>query len=605
MQSTVVNDPLYGPIDVEDRLFPFINTTEFQRLHHIKQLGFVFEVYPGASHSRYEHSLGTMHLASELLKRLKEVGPHFGNLELGELSRMIEGTEDFGDITEAKIYLRKQIFDEQDMFCVKVAALLHDLGHGPFSHVWEQFLNDLKKEGNRAASQAEFIHEEMSIKLIDCIVQNNSTIKDEVFKGYDFEDDMKFIKELILPERRQKTVTRSKRSQNPLKNFYYEIVSNKLNENDVDKWDYLARDSYHVGLNTSFDVRRLLKTCQVGFDKMGKTHIMWLEKDLDTILQIFEQRKRLHKKVSRHKSAKLVEECYKEMFAHAASQLYIVSDINKNKRLPFLRAHEDPYLFMNMTDGILHMIQAKFSVTHPSKSALQRIHCRDFKQLTYIHQATLADNDLDHLHNQCKSLKTKFDTELSKKGVSTENRRLIKICEVGLDFGKKKGKKGHPIENTYLHVPGGDYAVSAAEFDVKLIKHYSPVKMFEQIIIVYCYNTVTEKHDKDTIKNLFIQSCEYINDSIYKSTQSAIYFSHVGASASQLESDGVNSQEDASTSRRKRPNDNQQADAELSTPGKKRPTFPIIKVRTFQPIVCLFLSFLFENTSRNSHELKT
>ncbi|XP_047953112.1 deoxynucleoside triphosphate triphosphohydrolase SAMHD1-like isoform X3 [Salvia hispanica] len=103
-----VHDNVHGNIYLDPLSLKFIDTEQFQRLRDLKQLGVSYMVYPGAVHSRFEHSLGVYWLASEAINRLKT---HQG-LEL--------------DIDN---------FDKQT---VKIAGLLHDLGHGPFSHMFER-----------------------------------------------------------------------------------------------------------------------------------------------------------------------------------------------------------------------------------------------------------------------------------------------------------------------------------------------------------------------------------------------------------------------------------------------------------------------------------
>jgi uncharacterized protein len=99
-----VRDPIHGLINYDVTEEKVINTGIFQRLRNIKQLALASYVYPGAHHSRFEHCLGTMHLA--------------------------------GKVAEAnKIKLSKD-----SVRIVRLAALLHDIGHGPFSHVSEQIL---------------------------------------------------------------------------------------------------------------------------------------------------------------------------------------------------------------------------------------------------------------------------------------------------------------------------------------------------------------------------------------------------------------------------------------------------------------------------------
>jgi len=99
-----IKDPVHGYVEVEAALLPILDSPPVQRLRHVKQLGFSHLVYPGANHTRFEHSLGTMHLATLLAR----------NLDL----------------------------EPADALLVGAAGLLHDIGHGPFSHTSEAFLSE-------------------------------------------------------------------------------------------------------------------------------------------------------------------------------------------------------------------------------------------------------------------------------------------------------------------------------------------------------------------------------------------------------------------------------------------------------------------------------
>ena len=103
----VIRDPLWDNIRLEPAAVSAIDTAAFQRLRYVRQLGHAFLVYPGATHSRFEHALGTYHLARRALATLEERG------ELGGVS-------------------------EADRLAVRLAALLHDIGHYPFSHALEE-----------------------------------------------------------------------------------------------------------------------------------------------------------------------------------------------------------------------------------------------------------------------------------------------------------------------------------------------------------------------------------------------------------------------------------------------------------------------------------
>jgi len=173
-----IRDSLHGNLQLNEFEVKLIDTPQIQRLRRIKQLGFTFLVYPGANHTRFEHSIGTMYLASRLAYGL--------NLP-----------------------------DEQRQM-LRVCALLHDAGHGPFSHVSEAVL--------------EHSHEELTSKLI-----MESHISEILSEKY----DPKEIISIISGE-----------------GSLGQMISGDL---DVDRMDYLLRDSYYTGVAYGvIDVERLI-----------------------------------------------------------------------------------------------------------------------------------------------------------------------------------------------------------------------------------------------------------------------------------------------------------------------------------------------------------
>src|SRR3989304_9020651 len=123
INNKVFRDPVHGLItfdkDKEKVFLELIDAPEFQRLKRVRQLGLSYVAFPGAVHSRFEHSLGVCHLAGKYIDRLHEL---------------------YGD--EKNIFGNDAEYEEHRKI-VRVAALLHDIGHGPFSHVFEMSMNEI------------------------------------------------------------------------------------------------------------------------------------------------------------------------------------------------------------------------------------------------------------------------------------------------------------------------------------------------------------------------------------------------------------------------------------------------------------------------------
>ncbi len=111
-RSYEIRDPIHGFIELDEWEWEIINQPAFQRLRRIRQLALADMVYPGATHSRFEHSLGMMHVATRLFEAIRQ------------------GNE---DLLKSELNYKEEGFGRQCKL-VRLAALLHDIGHGPFSH---------------------------------------------------------------------------------------------------------------------------------------------------------------------------------------------------------------------------------------------------------------------------------------------------------------------------------------------------------------------------------------------------------------------------------------------------------------------------------------
>uniref|UniRef100_A0A672PST5 Deoxynucleoside triphosphate triphosphohydrolase SAMHD1-like n=1 Tax=Sinocyclocheilus grahami TaxID=75366 RepID=A0A672PST5_SINGR len=266
----VFNGPIHHHMELHPLLVKITDTPQFQRLRHIKQLGGTYLVYPGTSHNRFEHSLGVAYLAGCLVKVLHDNQP-------------------------------KLNISEQDLLCVQIAGLCHDLGHSPFSHVFDGLvIPEVQK-----IKQSKGKHEQMSVQMFDDIVKRLKAENEDVLKEHGLDDeDVIFIKELIEGA---KTSEWTYKGRDADKSFLYEIVANKQNGIDVDKWDYSARDCHHLGIRNSFDHQRLLKfarVCKVN----GRNHICFRDKEADNVYDMFRTRYTLHRQAYQHKICNIIED---------------------------------------------------------------------------------------------------------------------------------------------------------------------------------------------------------------------------------------------------------------------------------------------------------
>ncbi|MDD3791606.1 MAG: HD domain-containing protein [Candidatus Bathyarchaeota archaeon] len=188
-----IKDPVHGYVYITEAEKNIIDTYSMQRLRRLRQLAGSEYVYPGANHTRFEHSLGVMYLAGQVL-------------ENPNISRVVS--------------------DEEIDMC-RVSALLHDCGHGPFSHVFEHLL--IKNLGKT--------HEDITAWIIE-----KSEVSDKLSKmGY----NSKEIAGLAVGKLQKKN-----------RAFLDQIISSAV---DVDKQDFIVRDTYHTGAEYGFvDVYRLI-----------------------------------------------------------------------------------------------------------------------------------------------------------------------------------------------------------------------------------------------------------------------------------------------------------------------------------------------------------
>ena len=274
--AKIINDPVFGFIKIpQGLLLNIVQHPLMQRLTRIKQLGMANVVYPAAQHTRFQHSIGAFHLMSEAILSLQQKG-HF-------------------------------IFDSEAE-AVEAAILMHDIGHGPFSHVLEDTLI------------TGISHEEISLLMMEQInreMQGALNLALKIFKG-DYP-----------------------------KQFLHELISSQL---DMDRLDYLRRDSFFTGVTEgNIGSARIIKMLDIVDDKLvvNSKGIYSIENYLTTRRLMYWQ-VYLHKTtvafekmlVNTLRRAKMLARQGKELFASPALRYFLYNEVDAN----FFEQHHDEAL---------------------------------------------------------------------------------------------------------------------------------------------------------------------------------------------------------------------------------------------------------------------
>ncbi|XP_028850480.1 deoxynucleoside triphosphate triphosphohydrolase SAMHD1 [Denticeps clupeoides] len=386
LPDKIFNDPIHGTIKMHPLLVKIIDTPQFQRLRHIKQLSFGYWVYPGACHNRFEHSLGVCHLAGELAKTLRESQPEL-------------------NITK------------EDILCVQIAGLCHDLGHGPFSHLYD----DLLKEVCKNADKMDLKHETRSVKMFEHLVEDTENKLKPVMEEHDLkEDDRKFISELI-----QGLDENSNGSRGPGKKFLYDIVANSRNGVDVDKWDYLARDCYYLGVQNNFDYRRFLRFARV-CSVDGEMQICTRDKEAQNLYDMFATRKSLHCKAFQHRVVNVIKIMVIDALKKADDFVEIAG--SGGKKFSITKAISDMEAYTKLTDHIFEQI------LYSSKEELKDSKEILMKIVKHQHYKFVGQIFLETEKKPLEMINELVELDTGKKLQKSD----FSVIAVAIGYGKKK-----------------------------------------------------------------------------------------------------------------------------------------------------------------------
>ncbi|MFO7677427.1 MAG: HD domain-containing protein [Thermoplasmatota archaeon] len=303
-----VRDPIHGNIKLPELIARFLQTPEIQRLYNIKQLGFAHLVFPGAHHTRLEHSLGSCFLASQIVNTLS--------------------------------------IDNEKKDVITCAALLHDIGHGPFSHTLESLLLE----------QFGVDH----IALTKELILGNYSILDEHEKNYISSPS---VHELIATTSIDKneiiTIIKGKAYGN---SYVSQILNSTI---DVDQLDYLLRDAYYTGVSYGMiDIQRLLQTLIIYNDSLAIQR-----KGVSVVENILMARGLMYSSVYFHKTVRIAE-------LMLSKAIEMIKDIA-------------PFEFFRMTDA--ELVTSLQSMGRYQQEIITRLKYRNLFKQAYA----ASYNDLD------------------------------------------------------------------------------------------------------------------------------------------------------------------------------------------------------------------
>ena len=314
----IINDPVFGFLSIPNELvYDVLQHPYVQRLNRIRQLGLSYLVYPGAMHSRFGHSIGAMHLMQEAVTSLR-----------------LKGVE----------------ITDEEATAAMIAILLHDIGHGPFSHVLEHTIVD------------GVTHEDISLLMMERI--NDDLVESQ--KAKDRPVDSKPLDMAIAIFKNEYP-----------KHFLHQLISSQL---DVDRMDYLCRDSFFTGVQEGrVASERLLKMLDVRNDKL----VVQI-KGIYSVEKFLVARRLMYWQVYLHKTsvaaeqhlikilsrAKELARSGKEMFCSPALRYFLYQNVTFELFSPTSEALEQ-YALLDDTD-VLSAIKAWISSDDKVLSALSR-----------------------------------------------------------------------------------------------------------------------------------------------------------------------------------------------------------------------------------------
>jgi len=432
--KTFIKDIIHDSIEVTPIAKAIIDTEIFQRLRNLHQLGVCYLIFPNANNNRFEHSIGTYHLAGLLLDRLIKnsscIEINRGLVEIDFIKKYLLKHFELEDNEENILFLEKIntiLLDDYLIELIKIAGLVHDIGHGPFSHLFDEWLHSKPDlESSRLID-----HESRSVLLFEKIISERKiNYQDEFYYLKEFIDNdaFLFISELINP------------SETTPRNFIFQIISNSVNGLDVDKLDYLYRDSFYLGSGSPYDLSRVISHVQV-----INRNICFPEKISYEIYKVYRSRYDLHKQFYNHKTTLCIEYMIRDILENLDPIINISENIKNENISKFIELVDHNILY---TSSVLKSVESiynnwKTKIDYIEK-LIKKINTRNLYKCLY--SETFLTNEIVDNFDIIERFKLKYSNQNIDFNFDSKY-----IIPVKIKIGLLGGNKSHPLDSIYFY----------------------------------------------------------------------------------------------------------------------------------------------------------